>query len=342
MAFSQQSRRSRAGSKDAQNQSLSEELSQVTDLVERRRAQNRISQRNYREQSCTPTYTLAADRLLPGNKIRVRLENLEALVEAQSNGQPGSEPSSVAGGAGSGSARSRAGSDRGAASSARASAAPPSLVANTTGDAHDFAAVAPASASTGPCSCLAENFQFGGSDLGFLSSSADLACPQHSLAPPLHHSHHPFGAVSAAPETPPSQFGSASTPSLLGDLDEPDALGAGHRFSAPNGAPAATADPKVMEARALHTTPAGSMSFGTPGMPVGIDLDRASSSVPSGPATPAFALAGHAHGAKGPGGPACSHPAIHAPCCGQLVSPYPVPMMPMGMLPVTREKPPRH
>ncbi|KAI9770824.1 MAG: hypothetical protein M1839_003050 [Geoglossum umbratile] len=46
-------------------QDPSEELSQVTNLVERRRMQNRISQRNYR------------------NKIRVRLEKLEAAVVAQ-------------------------------------------------------------------------------------------------------------------------------------------------------------------------------------------------------------------------------------------------------------------
>ncbi|MCJ1389441.1 hypothetical protein MMC18_002298 [Xylographa bjoerkii] len=45
-------------------QDLSEELSQVADLVEKRRLQNRISQRNYR------------------NKIRDRLEKLEALVDA--------------------------------------------------------------------------------------------------------------------------------------------------------------------------------------------------------------------------------------------------------------------
>ncbi|MCJ1260753.1 hypothetical protein MMC22_000615 [Lobaria immixta] len=42
----------------------SEELTQVTNLIEKRRLQNRISQQNYR------------------NKIRVRLEKLEALVDA--------------------------------------------------------------------------------------------------------------------------------------------------------------------------------------------------------------------------------------------------------------------
>ncbi|MCJ1284001.1 hypothetical protein MMC26_003332 [Xylographa opegraphella] len=67
MSSSKQSltKRARTVSTDPKaHQDLTEELSQVADLVEKRRLQNRISQRNYR------------------NKIRDRLEKLEALVDA--------------------------------------------------------------------------------------------------------------------------------------------------------------------------------------------------------------------------------------------------------------------
>ncbi|KAH9877672.1 hypothetical protein J1614_002889 [Plenodomus biglobosus] len=53
-----------SASKNREFESPSEELSHVASLVERRRVQNRISQRNYR------------------NKIRNRLEKLEAMVES--------------------------------------------------------------------------------------------------------------------------------------------------------------------------------------------------------------------------------------------------------------------
>ncbi|KAF2201231.1 hypothetical protein GQ43DRAFT_480895 [Delitschia confertaspora ATCC 74209] len=56
--------------------SPTEELSQVASLVERRRVQNRISQRNYR------------------NKIRTRLEKLEALVESNKAQKEGRSTSS--------------------------------------------------------------------------------------------------------------------------------------------------------------------------------------------------------------------------------------------------------
>lgn len=62
-------KRGRTAATDRDYQSASEELSQVANLVERRRVQNRISQRNYR------------------NKIRSRLEKLEALVESNKQAQ---------------------------------------------------------------------------------------------------------------------------------------------------------------------------------------------------------------------------------------------------------------
>ncbi|MCJ1317820.1 hypothetical protein MMC15_003147 [Xylographa vitiligo] len=65
-------KRARALSTDPKaQQDLTEELSQVADLVEKRRLQNRISQRNYR------------------NKIRDRLEKLEALVDASAAAEAG-------------------------------------------------------------------------------------------------------------------------------------------------------------------------------------------------------------------------------------------------------------
>ncbi|KAL8830171.1 MAG: hypothetical protein Q9170_005857 [Blastenia crenularia] len=64
------SKRMRSSNDDAQRPlDPSEELSQVAGLVERRRLQNKISQRNYR------------------NRIRDRLEALEALVDNTSKGQ---------------------------------------------------------------------------------------------------------------------------------------------------------------------------------------------------------------------------------------------------------------
>ena len=62
-------KRGRTAASEREYQSPSEELSQVANLVERRRVQNRISQRNYR------------------NKIRSRLEKLEALVESNKAAQ---------------------------------------------------------------------------------------------------------------------------------------------------------------------------------------------------------------------------------------------------------------
>ncbi|MCJ1380004.1 hypothetical protein MMC17_003107 [Xylographa soralifera] len=65
-------------------QDLTEELSQVADLVEKRRLQNRISQRNYRTRLAESPYILqtALANVKLGNKIRDRLEKLEALVDA--------------------------------------------------------------------------------------------------------------------------------------------------------------------------------------------------------------------------------------------------------------------
>ena len=81
------SKRAKTHNEDAQRpHDLSEERSQVAGLVEKRRLQNRISQRNYR------TYYLYDPCLgyvlkeNTGNRIRDRLEALEALVDTTTTG----------------------------------------------------------------------------------------------------------------------------------------------------------------------------------------------------------------------------------------------------------------
>ncbi|KAL9029114.1 MAG: hypothetical protein Q9196_002611 [Gyalolechia fulgens] len=81
------SKRIRAGSDGSQRPlDPSEELSQVAGLVERRRLQNKISQRNYRE-SITVALPRSVSLIVAGNRIRDRLEALEALVDNTSKGQ---------------------------------------------------------------------------------------------------------------------------------------------------------------------------------------------------------------------------------------------------------------
>ncbi|KAF2488789.1 hypothetical protein BU16DRAFT_567756 [Lophium mytilinum] len=80
MEFQGQLKRGRgAGSDRRVYQDPREELAEVANLVERRRVQNRISQRNYR------------------NKIRTRLEKLEAMVDAnKANDESQSRPPTAA------------------------------------------------------------------------------------------------------------------------------------------------------------------------------------------------------------------------------------------------------
>ncbi|MCJ1467852.1 hypothetical protein MMC07_006477 [Pseudocyphellaria aurata] len=76
------------GAKGAQD--AGEESPQTANLVERRRLQNRISQQNYRKQYprkwTQSVYRGSGLIFEPGNKIRVRLEKLEALVDANARG----------------------------------------------------------------------------------------------------------------------------------------------------------------------------------------------------------------------------------------------------------------
>ncbi|KAL8944143.1 MAG: hypothetical protein Q9216_000648 [Gyalolechia sp. 2 TL-2023] len=82
------SKRMRTGSDGSQRPlDPSEELSQVAGLVERRRLQNKISQRNYREWNTTTVLKASHSFICLGNRIRDRLEALEALVDNTSKGQ---------------------------------------------------------------------------------------------------------------------------------------------------------------------------------------------------------------------------------------------------------------
>ena len=69
-----------------------EELSEVAGLVERRRLQNKISQRNYRMYRLSDFYGTSIEFSL-GNRIRDRLEALEALVDNNTAKVETSKPS---------------------------------------------------------------------------------------------------------------------------------------------------------------------------------------------------------------------------------------------------------
>ncbi|KAL6720626.1 hypothetical protein ACLMJK_002551 [Lecanora helva] len=93
MASTIQSQSKRIRTNDTQRpRDPTEELSQVAGLVERRRMQNRISQRNYRKVSVYHYIPSDLD-YISGNKIRERLEALEALVDKTGKEQD-SSPSS--------------------------------------------------------------------------------------------------------------------------------------------------------------------------------------------------------------------------------------------------------
>ena len=82
-----QLKRAKTTKDTSQTQDSREELSQVTGLVEKRRLQNRISQRNYRKYQFCKKYISSPLTSESGNKIRDRLEALEALVEKTAKGE---------------------------------------------------------------------------------------------------------------------------------------------------------------------------------------------------------------------------------------------------------------
>lgn len=93
------SKRMRTGSDGSQRPlDPSEELSQVAGLVERRRLQNKISQRNYRKFDLAVPSQIIVLIVKSGNRIRDRLEALEALVDNTSKGQiaNGTKPTGTA------------------------------------------------------------------------------------------------------------------------------------------------------------------------------------------------------------------------------------------------------
>ena len=83
-----QPKRARTRESGSHSQGPQEELSQVTGLVEKRRLQNRISQRNYRELQFITQFEYSLLTIGPGNKIRDRLEALEALVDRSVKSDP--------------------------------------------------------------------------------------------------------------------------------------------------------------------------------------------------------------------------------------------------------------
>ena len=157
-------------------------------------------------------------------------------------------------------------------------------------------------------------FSFSASDLSFLNQAQ------------------PFGAGPGAPGTPTSQFGSTSTPSLLGEFDDAE-----RRFSAPNGA---GVDPKHVS-NTIQPMASGPTPFGNSSLSTGMDLDKdANGGAPPG----RFAVAptSHHHNHTSETAP-CSHLHVRAPCCGKLVTPYPiygVPILPVGFMPSQRKLPP--